>query len=140
MTGRGLTRRDLLARGVRGAAGLGLGAWCFACDAPPRGTALEVLLTTLDSGHEFGEGYLVSHPADRDVAQLEARLLADYAGDVTRATRAELERFFAEQIRADFEAGRVVVVERWVLARTEARLFARAALRARTTRGAHEPR
>ena len=61
---------------------------------------------------EIGEAYRALVPAESDRASLETALRADL-----RAARSSSE----DPVRADFAAGRVIVVRDWVLSRTEAR-------------------
>ena len=59
-------------------------------------------------------------PAIRDLAADLGTTVTDLATLDRRALRRRLGR----RIRADFGAGRVVAVDRWVLSRTETRLYA----------------
>ena len=69
---------------------------------------------------EIGEAYRALVPAESDRASLEAALRADL-----RAARSADD----DPVRADFAAGRVIVVRDWVLAVTEARQCALFSLR-----------
>jgi len=70
---------------------------------------------------EIGAAYGALVPAEHDRATLEAALSTDL-----RAGRAAIE----DVVRADFAAGRVIVVHDWMLSRTEARQCALFSLRA----------
>jgi hypothetical protein len=65
-----------------------------------------------ESVREIGRGYRAMVPAESDRAALETALRADL-----HAARVSNE----ECVRADFAAGRVIVVRDWMLSRTEAR-------------------
>ncbi len=91
------------------------------------------LLRHRASARRIGRAYLRAHPAEARIEALVAGLTAGRGGEPpwagragSRALRARLQ----EQIRADFAAGRTVGVRGWVLAESEARLFALAALSA----------
>ena len=93
-----------------------------------------------DSAAAVGRAYLARFPEEAVPARLVAGIAAawedeegggaDGGGfDPARADRAALRRRRRNQLRRDFARGRVVSVDGWVLAATEARLFALAALR-----------
>jgi hypothetical protein len=69
---------------------------------------------------EIGDAYRALVPAESDRASLERALSAEF-----RAARSSSE----DPVRADFDAGRVIVVHDWVLSRTEARQCALLSLR-----------
>jgi hypothetical protein len=72
----------------------------------------------------IGARYLASHPEDRD----GGRILREMALTTRPRTRAELHERLCEQHARDFADDRTVVVDGWVLSRTEARLCALTAL------------
>lgn len=79
----------------------------------------------------IGLEYLRSYPAERDVGLLldrifstRSKLRSEIAGAVTDRHR----RVLAMQTREDFECGRVVEVQGWILSLTEVRLCALVAL------------
>ena len=83
----------------------------------------------VESAAAVGREYLRLVPEERDGARLRQRILADCretmgAGRPPRRLRAAV---VARQ-RLDFEAGRTVRIEGWVLSRTEARLCSLAVL------------
>ena len=69
---------------------------------------------------EIGEAYRVLVPGESDRASLETALRAEL-----HAARSSNE----DPVRADFAAGRVIIVRDWVLSRTEARQCALFSLR-----------
>jgi hypothetical protein len=79
-----------------------------------RNLAYPELLLALgpESVRDIGRAYRALVPAESDRSALETALRAD-----RRAARASCQ----ECVRADFAAGRVVVVRDWMLSRTEAR-------------------
>jgi hypothetical protein len=83
------------------------------------------------SARGVGRAYLAATPAEASVARLTAGVLASLpatSSDVSDADADELRAVLADVIREDFRTERTVVVEGWILARTEARLCALAAL------------
>lgn len=68
---------------------------------------------------EVGARYLRAEPTEADLAALEARL-----AERLHAARGGLPMRLAEAARADFRRGDVVLVDGWVLSRTEARVCA----------------
>jgi hypothetical protein len=79
-----------------------------------RSLARPELLVALgqESVREIGETYRRLVPAENDRATLEAALHAELRVAASTNT---------DPIRADFTAGRVIVVRDWMLSRTEAR-------------------
>lgn len=61
-----------------------------------------------------GRRYLLTHPGERDFDDVVALLRAGSPRDPLSAVR--------RRVAEDFNRGRVIVVDGWVLARTEARL------------------
>jgi hypothetical protein len=77
-----------------------------------------------DSAARLGRHYLEAHPAEADIANL-----LDLLGVKPAATRrSALRRVIAARRVDDLVAGRMVRVDGWVMARTEARACAIAAL------------
>lgn len=74
----------------------------------------------LSAAQAVGREYLRCFPAEADKALLASRICGPGDGDGFRLTRPWLSR----QTRQDFEAGRVVELQGWVLSATEARLCA----------------
>jgi len=117
-----LHRRDVL---------LALGALALGGALGPRGAAapadlperdLASRLRNPDAARELGNRYLGLHPEERDLAFLRAATLAR-AGEGAPSIDALHAR-----CRDDFQRGDTVVIDRWVLARTEGRLCALVAL------------
>ena len=108
-----------------------------ALDRPPGSDLARALVATLrrpDSAAAVGRAYLTRVPAEalsvRLVEGIREGLARDGFDPVVPAGRpAELRSRLGERVRRDFAEGRVVAVDGWVLAATEARLFALAALR-----------
>lgn len=104
------TRRNVLI----GIGGIGIAATAFLAlraDEDRFG-----VLSNAEAAKTIGHAYLAEHGAPKDLRALRATLAeADESGalDVVRTL-----------VRADFEAGRTVVVQGWYLARTEAHLCA----------------
>ena len=106
----GLTRADGEDRRV----GSGTGANDLAALATPS------LLALLDADdvRDIGTRYRAAHPREASAEALRAAILDAYPPPARHwATHVPV----AELVRADFEAGRVVVVRGWVLSITEAR-------------------
>jgi len=108
-------------------------AWLPAAADRTAAARLLAVLGRPDSAAAVGRAYLASHPAAADRDGLAARL--DQAVrcqncDPARARTDQLRAALAGQIRADFAAARVVMVEGWVLSESEARLCGLAALSA----------
>ncbi len=83
------------------------------------------------SAARVGLAYLQQHPAEAHLARLLEGLVGEWhdaGGWLDRVGPGELRSRLREQIRADFAARRTVRVHGWVLAQSEARLFAVAAL------------
>jgi hypothetical protein len=83
----------------------------------------------VESAAAVGREYLRLVPEERDAARLRQRILADCRETmgVGRPGRRLRAAVMARQ-RIDFEAGRTVRIDGWVLSRTEARLCGLAAL------------
>jgi hypothetical protein len=77
--------------------------------------ALRSLFSQLPSARAIGAAYLREHPADAEM------LAADFP---TAPSAADLRSTVAARIRDDFAASRMVTVDGWMLAITEARLCA----------------
>lgn len=84
------------------------------------------------SARAVGRAYLAAHPAEADRERLVRTLVAEPATArallATRPDPAALGEALAQAIRGDFLARRMVKVDGWLLARTEARLCALACL------------
>ena len=124
MFGRMLDRRQFVSAAAAGAALTLIGTTRAAHDAAStlHDLAHPELLDTLgaDTVREIGASYRALVPAEHDRASLETALRTEL-----RAANSSDE----DPVRADFAAGRVVVVRDWVLSRTEARQCALFSLR-----------
>ena len=79
------------------------------------------------SAARVGRVYLRDHPDEASLDRLLQRLAAGWPGgaaQIERLSNGQLRRRLQRKIRADFAAGRTVRVQGWVLAESEARLFA----------------
>lgn len=119
-----LDRRQFLSAAAAGAAIvlIGVRGADDGADADARDLAHPELLVALgpEMVREIGRSYRALVPEESDTTTLEAAVRAGL-----RARRASND----DPVRADFEAGRVVVVGNWMLSRTEARQCALFSLR-----------
>lgn len=94
-----------------------------------RRTIAETLLHDLAGARAIGIRYLADAPEERDAAFL-TRELFDGIGGVPRTApqRAAARRVIAARRARDFATGDTVLIDGWILARSEARLCALAAL------------
>ena len=85
-----------------------------------------------DAVLRFGDAYLRSHPEENAletlVAKIEEAMATDGDFETAQTREAAYAVTFERQVRRDYQAGAVVSVESWFLSRTEARLYAAAAL------------
>ena len=110
-----MTRRGILLLGA---------AWCGAARAASPAQALLDLFDDPARAHAIGRAYLAGL-AHRPAAEALARSVwQDLAGP--GPVRSQV----ADLVRRDFAAGRIECADGWLLARTEARLCALAALMA----------
>ncbi len=75
----------------------------------------------------IGAAYRATHPLERDPGSLLAQVLADLRLDsegLMALDDAALERALRSCVLRDFAAGRVVVLDCWMLSRSEARICA----------------
>lgn len=95
-------------------------------EAGRAGDIVDALWSRKGSARKVGERYLAQAPEDADPDHLAAALFDGAPDDVSSP---EQFRSHIDRCRArDFEVGDTVIVDGWVLARTEARLCAFAAL------------
>lgn len=119
---KGITRRMLVR--LLGLAGMALAVFPASVRAAPKfveADELEHLYFDRTSARRVGLAYLQDRPGDVSREQLRAQLFSQFKGTPTRESLAAL-------CREDFNAGRTVMVRGWVLAETEAKLCALAAL------------
>jgi hypothetical protein len=108
------------------------GAWGFeaARSTAPRDLARRLVQSLHDSSsaRAVGAAYLRIMPYEADVQALLARLLEDQPALSGSRSAAATRGLLRRSIRADFAGERVVAVDGWLLAETEARLCALAVL------------
>ncbi len=118
-------RRRLLVTGVGLAASATLGPRAIGlilerlAASSDVGQSLRELIVHRESAALLGRAYLTAVPHEADPSKLVSLIL----GEPAIPTGREAARV-AARIRADFDAGRVVTVEGWILSTTEARLCA----------------
>lgn len=117
-----LDRRQFLSAAAAGAAVTLIGVRRADHDPAARDLAHPELLVALgqERVRDIGQSYRALVPVECDRATLESTLRAEL-----RAARSRNE----DPVRADFAAGRVIVVRNWLLSRTEARQCALFSLR-----------
>jgi len=107
-------------------------AWGFeaARSAVPPDLARRLVQSLRDSSsaRAVGAAYLRTMPDEADVQTLLARLLGDQPALSGSRSAAATRKLLRRCIRADFAGERVVAVDGWLLAETEARLCALAVL------------
>jgi hypothetical protein len=119
---------------VVGALGLWPAVACIRWDGHPvrRWAAqLSGVLRHQAAAGQIGRAYLRAHPSEADPERLIAGITGGWEqgpAELDRLGRDALRLRLREQIRADFAQGRTVLVEGWVLATSEARLFGLSAL------------
>lgn len=122
-------RRQLLglSSGLLLAATFG-GAWRAAQAAAPAGDSLPALFSDRAAAARLGALYLIKHrdEAARDilVARIATAIQTARPGCALAPARRELRQAVRAAITADFAAARMVDVAGWLLAQTEARLYA----------------
>jgi hypothetical protein len=89
--------------------------------------AVTALWSDAERACRIGRSYLAQVPEDADPDRLAAILLGEQGANAGMSADALRARFALARMR-DFEAGDTVIVDGWVLARTEARLCALTAL------------
>jgi hypothetical protein len=87
------------------------------------GPSLRELIVHRESAARLGRAYLAATPGEADPSRLATLILGAPAVPEGR----EAARV-ASRIRADFDAGRVVTVDGWIVSTTEARLCALCAI------------
>ncbi|UEM22355.1 hypothetical protein JL100_006305 [Skermanella mucosa] len=125
-----MNRRELLATATATATA----AAVLLCGSPgparaaalPEARRLLALLRSPAAARRIGRAYLETAADEADPAKLVTLIVGDGADGGT--ADGDLLRHVAERQRADFAAGRTVKLDGWVLSRTEARLYALAAV------------
>jgi hypothetical protein len=131
-----LSRRRFVATalGVGGSVAVArIRPWSLLAQFAPPSPAMRLvgLFAHPKSARAVGEAYLASAPMDSAAPRLMDQLTTGLSGGrstIDEANDAELRELLVTRIGADFEKGRVVDVDGWILATTEARLYALAAL------------
>jgi hypothetical protein len=85
---------------------------------------LRTLIKHREGAIQLGRSYLSAHPSEANRATLVRQL----AGPIAPASAERAAHGVGARIREDYAMGHTVVVEGWVLSRTEARLCALVAL------------
>ncbi|MDQ4035942.1 MAG: hypothetical protein M3153_08430 [Chloroflexota bacterium] len=122
-------RRRLLVTGVGLAASATLGPRAIGlilerlAASSDVGQSLRELIVHRESAALLGRAYLAATPGEADTSRL-AWLILGAPGVPTGREAARV----ASRMRADFDAGRVVTVEGWIVSTTEARLCALCAI------------
>lgn len=96
---------------------------------PPDVSAVAIdpaILTDPEAAARFGRAYLAAHPDEADpdwlMHQLEATVLS--GTDSAPETAEAMFRRFERSVRAEYADGVVVLVDGWLVSRSEARLYA----------------
>ncbi|MCB1930023.1 MAG: hypothetical protein KDH17_18570 [Rhodocyclaceae bacterium] len=76
----------------------------------------------------IGEAYLAAHPEERDRAELLRRIEREFVARRRAAGAEPAVSALSALVRDEFRDGRVVIVDGWMLSRSEARIYALAAL------------
>jgi hypothetical protein len=128
-------RRRLLTSLMAGLSIVGTGLWPHSAVAANRQSATEARLlelVALPDARAVGQAVLpmLGHPSRQALVEGLGSRLSALAGqtDLGCCRFGDLQLAFEEAVRADFEAGRSVLVGGWVLARTEVEFCALAAL------------
>lgn len=128
----GLTRREMLGRTVLVSTFLLLPVGCggsLSSTADSKGDLYDQFFTHKDHAIELGQVYLKLTPADAVLSRVQEEmntlLEADKHSDI-QSFRTHVQAL----IRDDFSKGRTVILNGWVLAKTEAQLCGLIALRA----------
>lgn len=127
----GLDRRQFLAL-ILAAIGTAAAGLAPADTTRAAATAGPWLATLADRGAaaRLGAAYLAAYPQEQDPARLAAAL-GEATGLAPGADPPLPEVLLArldERVRGDYVGGRTLIVARWLISRTEARLYAVAAL------------
>jgi len=96
-----------------------------ACNAPGSGQAmaqLDFLSRLFDEQtiKKTGASYLQKRPAEKNHKEL-VRLLADNSSIADSSNESAIHQYLEEKIKKDFDEGKTVMVNGWVLSVTEAR-------------------
>jgi hypothetical protein len=129
-----LSRRDILRQLACGGLMIALPASALARPAgtlsPPLAARLGRLFSNRESARVIGRRYLALRPEEANLNRLTALICRtpENRARLAHASSEQLRGFLSEQQRIDFEHGRTVNIEGWVLSETETRLCAIAAI------------
>ena len=124
-----LTRRRLILSLAAALAPVGLVSFAWTNFPSLRRAAVESLLTDIAGARTIGLRYLALAPDEADRTALASALFSGFSESPASPIEfTELRSTLAAQRDRDFAAGDTVVIGGWILARTEARLCALAAL------------
>jgi len=71
--------------------------------------------------YSLGDAYLHQHPGESSIKLLLNNLTCEHSAESKKMLKYQLLNKIEEQVKLDFNSGNVIVLEGWVLARTEAR-------------------
>ena len=114
-----------------------VGSWPFSHARPSESERLAALLRHEESAQVVGHEYLRAVPAEASREVLTARVSEQLPGGlrtVAGASDGRLRELLLRATEEDFRDLRIVELRGWVLAQTEARLCALAALHSRSSR------
>lgn len=129
-----ISRRAFLAAAALAAAGSGGVAYRLLSedDFDPeleQTVAVARLFDELEPARRVGRAYLTDHPGEADERTLVRLLVATSGWDrASEASPTRLGELARSALTRDFERGKTVAVDGWILSRTEARLCALVAL------------
>jgi hypothetical protein len=129
--GDALDRRRFLVGSALGASYFALRAHGFGASRQPPAHRLASLFAAGTSARTLGRAYLADRREERRAAALVDGVGATLPGGrrtLQRASDAELRQLLHRRIADDYAEGRTVLVDGWLLSRTEGRLFALAVL------------
>ncbi len=123
----GVSRREFLLGTIASAIALGgcgaMKPWMVDAPAPDW---LAAACGDYAAAARFGKAYLTEHPKEAQRELLEAAI-TKAAGPAHSGTETPFQRL-DRRVRAEYVRDDTVLVERWILSRTEARVYALAAL------------
>ncbi len=123
----GISRRRFLLGTLVSALALGgckrLSPWMASGQAPDW---LAAVCSDCEAAASLGRAYLASHPKEADRAVLDAAIAESLSPE--DETAQTLFQRLDRTVRGEYARDDTLMVERWILSRTEARLYALAAL------------
>lgn len=91
-------------------------------------TPIEAVRLIGGDGDAMGDAYLALVPEEGDIGRLSRLLFPGSSGSPGSRTGDDWLRYLADRVREDFAEGDTVLLEGWLLSRTEARASALARL------------